>query len=735
MGESPKTSWAGFLDRFHQALGSLGAGAAASNAGLRVEFLPTAQRAASGQVLVGVGRWRRRTPDGSWADVDHEGVCLNNKGAPLGSGTAPSVCDLVMTAGPDLWARWREAVGNAVPPREFFKAFRLVVEDASPDSCLGLVLFLAILNGVRVEEVPGEWVDHARRWEQGDVHVAGNPGTAWSSLHNALVHANLQAEIGSAGGRAQGEGDAGMAAAWLQALRFLAVALRRGCRPDRLPSEPAWPELARARAFLEYERQQYVEGLQHAVRLQLLLPMTGSAGRFRLVDAYLEEEHTPLGCKKVFLRTDTDHTWLREGFLLMGVYRPALRGTGNDMVVSVDPAAGVHLRDLWERLEELEDERWDGGRPSDSPRTGIAAYPGGMRPDGSPAPNEPWWDDHGRYTLVAAPKRLGRSGELGSRLAWRDVCEALWELYNPVKALRIRPHGREEPCALHECAEPERCVRSSASGKRLLVAHWVMEEENPQSLMLTPTVQLYLAACVNRGAGTCGPISLGELLKAGDHDVIRLPGGLAVVNANGAFLVDDWQTEQLPVDLLQEEFERVSRRLEAVERLGGRVGRLLAEVGEHVRGGYRSGFRDVSLFEAFTSVKFELREALAGTLPATSDPRLCGFREALEKKWGVADRLEVFYETVGEAEAILRDHSEFRTNRLIGWLTLYGFPAAVLAGFFGFLFEGLPPLPSGGLGWLGRGVHWVGVGLYAALTVAGVAALRWALGRGGCPGR
>ena len=54
------------------------------------------------------------------------------------------------------------------------------------------------------------------------------------------------------------------------------------------------------------------------------------------------------GREKIFVRTDAENTSLGNGFSLMGLYRPGLTGTGNDMTVSVDPRSGIALKDLWE---------------------------------------------------------------------------------------------------------------------------------------------------------------------------------------------------------------------------------------------------------------------------------------------------------------------------------------------------------------------------------------------------
>ena len=105
------------------------------------------------------------------------------------------------------------------------------------------------------------------------------------------------------------------------------------------------------------------------------------------------------GAAKAFARNDHEHAWFCQGFSLIAVYRP-LANPGEDLTISVDPTAGIHLEDLWRALERLEDRRWGDKRPRDQPRP-LKSY---EKKTDNPGPNQPWWDYGGRYTLVAAPR-------------------------------------------------------------------------------------------------------------------------------------------------------------------------------------------------------------------------------------------------------------------------------------------------------------------------------------------
>lgn len=198
------------------------------------------------------------------------------------------------------------------------------------------------------------------------------PRTAWAALLSALGHGYLSpAEVCADDPRSR---HPQLGAAWRAALRFTASLMLQGIDPRAVPPDWTQADAIRASAFL------------------------------------------------------------RQGFAVMGLYRPGERGTGNDMTVSVDPRTGIDLRELWIELERLETARWDGQRPHDRIRA-LQSYPPGT------GWNQPWWDDHGRYTLLGAPKALP-DWPAGSRLDWPEVLDAIWRCYGPLRDLHVTDlHG------------------------------------------------------------------------------------------------------------------------------------------------------------------------------------------------------------------------------------------------------------------------------------------------------
>lgn len=656
---------------------------------LRVVYDPGKERAEAGEILIGLGFVR----DAAGETIDQPGVVLQHKGGPDGSLSA-----LLQRADDDRIADWRRRLGDPATPAELRAT--LYVEDASPDTCLGLVLFLARAFGVPQAALPALWCDYADRWERGDVRTTGQPFASWGCLHSALAHDYIAPQTGAAP-------DAqGIEAAFPICLRYLLGLLALGVAPDRLPETLPLAEHHAARLYLRQEHQDYRHALTSAECLQLRVPLPGER-RALLVDAYLATEVTLGGARKVFLRNDAEHPWFGQGFTLMALYRPHAVGSGNDMVVSVDPGAGVYLRALWQALERLEDERWGDERPRDTPRK-LFSYPNG---DG---PNQPWWDEQGRYTLVAAPKRLD-DGRLGSRATWQDVREQLWACFNPAQTLRFIPYdgpaGADQATGLAPSSLPlHRCPasRDGAGDKRLLVVGW--DAGNSEPLVLTPTLERYLAACAE--AEHPAGVPLDALPDPRSFDFLKLPGGFGVVHGRGVLLIDDWCNEKLNVAGCRHEFDQVATRLRSVHQVGAKAEKLVKQLQDGLAKGKPLPYRD--LIWRLSGLRLRLRTALFQTRVASEDTSVLDFRETLERRWGLAGQLAELNETLEQLDHLAQTQMELRSNRLLNGLTVYGFPAALLTDFFGnFVLQQ----------WSETGVwssiHWPGIGLFVALWIAG----------------
>ncbi|MDG4597046.1 MAG: hypothetical protein P9F75_15395 [Candidatus Contendobacter sp.] len=655
---------------------------------LRVVYNPDKKRAEAGEILIGLGYVR----DATGQDIEQPGVVLQHKGS-----SDRSLGALLQHADDERIADWRRRLGQPATPAALRAT--LYVEDASPDSCLGLVLFLARLLGVPRAALPALWCDYADRWEQGDVRTTGQPFASWGCLHSALGHSFIPPSVDptQAGGH-------GIETAFPICLRYLLDLLAQGVDPARVPDDlPRVEHHHRARLQLQRDYQAYRHSLASAELLQLRVPLQGGQ-RHLLVDAYLVTEMTASGTAKAFARNDREHAWFGQGFSLMALYRP-LAKPGEDLAVSVDPAAGIHLEELWRALERLEDRRWGDERPRDRPRP-LESYE--KQTDG-PGPNEPWWDDGGRYTLVAAPLALA-DGRPGGKATWQDVREQLWACYHPARALRFVPPvgARNRGRPLHEFP----ATRTAPGGKRLLIVRW--DRGNGEPLVLTPTLQRYLAACAECDYPEGVPVD--ALPDAASFDVLNLPGGFAVIHARGVLLVDDWSNRNLPIEACQAEFDRITRRLDAFHRIGARADELVGGLRTAVDAGQRLAHRD--LVRRLSQERLRLRTALFDTRAESEDVHVLRFRALLEQRWGLAGQRAELHETLEQLDTLVRDHLSLHGNRLINNLTLYGFPAALMAT----IFSGnvLQHWGEDGTWWGGIHQHglWVALGSCATVWVA-----------------
>lgn len=623
----------------------------------------TDRQAQENEILIGFGRLDPLS-DGS-------GIVLNNKGLSPPLDNFDCITDLVLTGPDDLFAAWSRIVGEKdAPPQRFLQRFFFSVEDASPDSCFGLLCLILRLNGVRPESIHPTWIAYIRDWEMGRGNSEHDPLTEYGSLHNALVHSSIE----------------NPAASWIAGLRLMLAALGGDCTPTKI-AEIHTPELHRARAFLAYEEQMYEESLRATTPLQLLVPLTGAAKRSRLVDAYIGVESIPVGSLKKFARADRRNAFLKHGFALMAIYRPKADDRGNDFTISVDPDTALDLTLLWQELERREDIRWAGMRPSDNPRPGMIGYCDDKRLDGTPAPNEPWYLQQDR-TLVGAPRRL-EDGHPGTLLDWNDVRDALWKVYNPFRDVMARPSAhpvslKRPAMLLHEC-EAEKppftdpAHENHASRRRLLIAGWQRLDNADQVLWRTPTLERYLAALVAQDL-TAVSVHRSDLPDASAYDVLELSNGLAVITDRGAFLIESEQRADSWVPVLRGQFFQAEELLEKIENGFKRVEPLFAEVQSYIDGNAKRGsIGDLGFLHLLAHEQFEITRELNKIRFQESPPDADRFREALLQRWGVAGRLEALALAIDQVRAILESQADLTAGRRFEFLQTYGVPLLIAA--------------------------------------------------------
>jgi hypothetical protein len=632
-------------------------------------------------VLVGRGSYSADTSARSSV------LALNNKATEARFGSTYTSLARLMVAPPaaffDGWTLWAErplAVAAALA------RITLVVEDASPDSVIGILLLLMHLQGLKPERVPADWIDAIDQWErEGTVET---PGTAWTALASALAHRHYSV------GKTPTDQENGIA--WTETLRFAAQCLQRGAHPFAIPEMPELALWRSAQVALRQEEQTYLGWLPHADQVQLSLPANGSNDRRLVVDGLLFAEDQATGAAKVFYRNDRDHSPLGRGFTFAAHHRPSEKRTGNDFTIAVDPREGVNIKELWHELERREVEAWAGPglvRPSDNPR----------KLDGVQNKwNEPWYLKEGD-DLIGAPREVdvvGPDGKVerkpGTLLGWPDIREAIWTVFNPLKGVIVHPmhedghHDDNNLAALLNLAPVSAAPHARPHWKHLLLAKWPSFDKGgwagmpPRALNDSPTVDRVIAALISQhGRGTIG---LNHLPPVGGWEKLTLSGGFAILTHDGLFVLDDWRDWKLKAaEEICETFHlaaRLDQDLRDLEK--DKIEPLKKAMKQAVtakNAGRSHGEIMLLLLAADVGVRLAVLRSYEARIPDSPDAR--SVRTALDRQWGLDRRLtglEQQVKSFSEALGTLGEARLLGITRFIGTYAFGPYIAANLAG-------------------------------------------------------
>jgi len=278
----------------------------------------------------------------------------------------------------------------------------IYLEDFSVDTTLSLWIFMQKIYNKVLPDNLSIWVNYANRWEKGDTSSTGKPFESYGCLQNALAlnsNTKTTTEI------------------LFSSLSFLDHLIKNSIDPACIPDTVETVQYLEANYRLKKEYEKY-EGIVSKSETTILY-IPGKDNESVKVSAIFIETEIVSSIQKVFLRNDTNSP-TGDGYALMAVHNASAKGTGNDIVISVDPGKGIQMKVLWQALEKEEDKLWNGMRPKDNPRM-LSSYPNNN------GPNEPWWDDMGKYTLIAAPKMV--ANEYGRRVSWKTVKQLIKQLY------------------------------------------------------------------------------------------------------------------------------------------------------------------------------------------------------------------------------------------------------------------------------------------------------------------
>jgi len=409
---------------------------------------------------------------------------------------------------------------------------QVVIEDLSFDTIFSWLLFCARIDGENLskhkEFDESAWIAYVTAWERGiylDSDQLSSPACIMSALAHSLPSDNAQLGRG------------------FSTCSELLRSILDDCPTpiNSVKSDSGSELLSLAASQLKFERQMYKVALGAGRTFQLLLPPPEPTrpGQVMLVDGFVFEEVNFTGTLKTLARIDKDHAWTGDGFCFIAVLRSKLAGNGSDMTISLDPTKKLWLKDLWLDLEKLEVEGWqaDGGRPRNKPRP-ITSYlfeSGEFKPD---APNQPWYDEAGAFTILGAPKCLD-DGRPGTKLDWyKDVLPAVWRLYVK-KYLDILVNVPTRKLMHQKCVGHFRGHTLQTVGAEALC-----EFESAFLLTATPTFHAWLAAQANCDQLVDPVQSPFDLPRLSEFSVFELDGGFAVLTPKGVSVFHQRELEQ-----------------------------------------------------------------------------------------------------------------------------------------------------------------------------------------------
>ncbi|RAL21323.1 hypothetical protein [Thermoflavimicrobium daqui] len=591
-------------------------------------------------------------------------------------------------------------IDKYIPTENDFINYSFYLEDLSLDTCFAFVLLFLRSKKLPLDQLPTKWLNYINHWEQEETRSTGLPFHSWGCLHNALGHAYISYQQV---GQEIVTNDTKFKKGFIQCLRFIiSVLLADELDPSNL-TEVDCEAYQKAMTFLRFEEQKYLQLLKHSITVQLELPVKDSDLKV-LVDALITTEKVDFkGVLKHFARTDTQNSWTQNGFGLLAVYKPESGRNISDFMISVDPHLNVHLKDLQMKLEQLEQEA------RQKYRIDIE--------DAVPA----WQDEIGNSTLISSPK------DPPTFLTWKQVVHTIWELYCPARSIKVRGYRHDDTfghlCTMDQCLP---LFTDPNIRKHLTIAKWDAQY-NYSTIVFSPTMKKFIAACA---ANPFDFPKLEDLPNESDFDMIELSGGVAVIHKQGIMLLDDWNIEldDWVIEVMDfsryvDEYQSLLQQFINTRKIINRITKQIDSLYQDFSSGNSPSRKELDKLNLQTTKqKIEIRKAILESITTNPDPNLKTFREKVEQHWGMVSELEKLYETVVETEKILNNFAEARTNSLIQFITLYGFPMVLFAGFFEFVFGDFAQTFPGGIF---LGVHFGGLALFLLLSLIGV----WILDR------
>lgn len=522
----------------------------------------------------------------------------------------------------------------------------IVIEDFSLDSCFAWLLFSLFSHG-EIHELDA-WVRYIDQWEQGFYLDGDNFGHSAACLHTVFAHARLQAAQ-----TATHTYDADLLRhGFIRCLKLLTAFINHTLEPlQGIQSLPSAEYLA-AQAALAYEYQLYQLAIERAVTCQLLVEQADSR-RKMLVDALFLSEQHPSGLFKIFARNDRTHSWSKNGFTLLGIYRQQQAGTGNDMVISVDPTSGLSLKSLWQALEAEENRRWQGERPCDNPRP-LHSYAGALN-----APDQPWWDDAGRYTLLGAPKFLANTNVPGSKLDWwNDVLPIVWQqgFTDYLQPCLMRVDDADAPVE---------------GQKRVCAWRWnqpdarLQQTDTSSYLTSTPSFEAWLAGCSLPVMPTTP-----SALPAVDHYEAQWQGDVLIVSHQQGVTLFSRAPDNKELEGLLNVARRIAMLSDEYAQFLGKTREIFKKWPQQLKQ-HAGTIEDKQWEEEIFALRVNALNVLNSTDILFASAQQNRLSEMLQRQWGLHEQRGNLFAQVDRLDALMRDaiaRQNSRRHRIYGSL-------------------------------------------------------------------
>lgn len=588
--------------------------------------------------------------------------------------------------------------------------FAFCVKDASPDSLFAVLLVLARQAGIQDDDALRRWQDEIGAWNSGA--MPEEPERSWPALASSLAHA-LFPDSPRPGDRPTATDLTGFDRSWRSTFQFLLNTLADGHDPARMPRQLRGHGRGAAAALARL-RQVYLDCLQHALVLQVSVPLRGAAARRVTVDTLLCVEHEFSDALKLFGRVDREHSPGCRGFGLAVSYRPSAEDW-NRFTVHSDPALGLDLTGLWAKLESLETAKWRGedgridrpagaivGADDAAPASFVAADLTQIaRAEGRARPLSgvrncwvnPWYVSPDA-SLIGSPGKDIDGIEAGAtRLAWNEVADAVWTTFMPMAELELTalfpgPGGevKEAPC--QRLLTTAACHLGDAPSQRALsfrYLRWPRDVQRADQSADTGDLSetaLRLLATVAQKPEPAGELSHADLVPPDTYRRVQLNGGFAVIAERGCILIDDWRDVALN-----------SRQMFEAMRLAAN---LCAHAEEHSliyldncreleeTSIQRSDLMDRSLYRLLIGLA-EHRSRLATTTVERSGLQLADANAdklyaELVTHWHIRERLALADQGYARLEMTIRALMDSRAALGIKIISFWGLPVAAAGG-------------------------------------------------------